>query len=248
MKPDPQLESYFAEASGWDADSAALRERSARVAWRVAVAASMLLALSIAALVLLIPLKRVEPFIVRVDNTTGIVDVLPVFVGNAALPETITHYLIHHYVTVCERFNFSTAESDYEECSAFHGAARNQAWLTQWDRSNEASPLNVYKDGSTVRAEVNSISFFARGNGVHDLAQVRYTKIRRPMGGGREESSHWIATLQYAYGLPSKKPKVRRWNPLGFKVTDFHPEPELFGEPAAVGTDPDKPDEAGDRR
>ena len=40
-----------------------------------------------AALMLLMPLKRVEPFVVRVDNTTGVVDVVPVYAGNAAMPE-----------------------------------------------------------------------------------------------------------------------------------------------------------------
>ena len=39
------------------------------------------------------------------------------------MPETVTRYLLDHYVTVCERFNFATAESDYEECGAFHSAA-----------------------------------------------------------------------------------------------------------------------------
>ena len=45
----------------------------------------------------------------------------------------MTRYFLTHYVTVCERFNFSTAESDYEECGAFHSAQRNQAWYALWN-------------------------------------------------------------------------------------------------------------------
>lgn len=248
MKADRELESYFAEANAWDADREALRDRSVRTAWRVAVAAAVLLALAVVALVLLMPLKRVEPFLVRVDNATGIVDVVPVFVGGASMPETVTRYFIDHYVTVCERFNFSTAESDYEECSAFHAAARNQAWFAQWDRSNPASPLNVYKDGTTVRAQVSAISFFERASGVGDLAQVRYTKTRRPAGGGHDEVSHWIGTLQYVYAEPSKQPNIRRWNPLGFKIADFRPEPEVIADPPAVERDPAKREAPGAAR
>src|SRR5205085_1563044 len=123
-----------------------------------------------------------------------------------------------HYVTVCERFNFSTAESDYEECGAFHTAARNQAWYALWNPNNPASPLNVHKDGSSVRAQVTSVSFFKRASGVADLAQVRYMKARRAAGGGvTEDTTHWIATLEYAYADPSTDPRVRRWNPLGFQ-------------------------------
>jgi len=222
------LEAYLSEAASWDADRAALRERSLRLAWRIAAVSTTLLALSLVALVLLMPLKRVEPFVIRVDSATGIVDVVPVFTGRADMPESVTRYFLDHYVTVCERFNFSTAESDYEECGAFHTAARNQIWYSQWDRSDPTSPLNVYKDGTSVRAQVGAVTFFKRASGIEDLAQVRYIKASRPGGGGKDQVTHWIATVQYAYGEPSKDPRTRRWNPLGFKVIDFRAEPETL--------------------
>jgi type IV secretion system protein VirB8 len=228
VKGDPALDAYLSEAASWDADRVAMRERSARVAWRIAAVAAALLVLAILTLLALIPLKHVEPFVIRVDNSTGVVDVVPVFAGASQMPETVTRYLLDHYVTVCERFNFATAESDYEECGAFHGAARNQAWFAQWDRANPASPLNVYRDGTSVRAQVGAVSFFKRANGFQDLAQIRYTKTSRGNGAAQDQTTHWIATLQYLYGEPSKDPRVRRWNPLGFKVVEFRSEPEVL--------------------
>jgi type IV secretion system protein VirB8 len=233
MKNDPQLQAYFAEATAWDMNRMAMTERSQRIAWRVAAVAVLLTASAIIALMLLMPLKRVEPFVIRVDNTTGIVDVVPAFQGGADMPEAVTRYFLDHYVTVCERFNHATAESDYEECAAFHGAARNQRWSAQWNRANPDSPLNRHKDGSALRVQVSSISFFDRANGVRDLAQVRYTKSRRSSGGGEEQVTHWISTLQFVYGEPSENPKVRRWNPLGFKIVEFQAQPEI-STPASV--------------
>jgi type IV secretion system protein VirB8 len=232
MTNDRALEAYFAEAASWDADRAAMHVRSLRLAWRIAVLALALLVFVVIALMLLMPLKRVEPFLIRVDNTTGVVDVVPVFVGHTAMPEAVTRYFLDHYVTVCERFNFSTAESDYEECGAFHGAERNQAWLTYWDRANPASPLNRYKDGTSIRAQVSAVSFFRRANAVEDLAQVRYTKAQRSGGSGHEQVTHWIATVQYAYSEPGKDPRTRRWNPLGFRIVEFRAEPEVLPSPA----------------
>lgn len=231
---DQALEAYFAEAASWDADRTAQGRRITRIAWGVASAGWLAALMTAAALMLLMPLKRVEPFVLRVDNSTGLVDVVPVYAGRADMPESVSRYFLDHYVTVCERFNFATAESDYEECGAYHTAARNQAWYTLWTKTNPASPLNLYKDGSTLRARVSSISFFERGNGVSDLAQVRYTKGKRAAGGIDEQVTHWIATVQYTYGEPSKDPKVRRWNPLGFKVVEFKSEPEVLSEPAGV--------------
>jgi type IV secretion system protein VirB8 len=236
MKPDPALEAYLSEAASWDADRAAMRERSARIAWRIAGLATALLVLTMLTLMLLMPLKHVEPFVIRVDNTTGVVDVVPVFAGREPMQETVTRYLLDHYITVCERFNFATAESDYEECGAFHSAARNQAWFAQWDRANPTSPLNVYKDGSSVRAQVAAVSFFKRGTGLQDLAQIRYIKAVRSSGGGQDQLTHWIASAQYTYGEPSRDAHLRRWNPLGFKILDFHAEPEVL--PAEVPAQP----------
>jgi type IV secretion system protein VirB8 len=230
MSAEADLQGYFAEAAGWDRDTRDQGRRVVRLSLAVAGAA-WITALALAgALVLLMPLKRVEPFVVRVDNSTGVVDVVPVYAGRAQLPEAITRFLLTHYVTVCERFNYATAESDYEECGAFHTARKNQAWYALWNPTNPASPLNTYKDGTTVRAQVTSVSFFQRANGVTDLAQVRYVKAKRAAGAASESVTHWIATLQYAYADPSTDPKTRAWNPLGFKVMDFKPEPEVLNE------------------
>jgi len=225
---------YFREAQSWDADRAAQFRRSASRAWWAAGAGWLCAVATALALAMLMPLKRVDPFVIRVDNSTGIVDVVPVYAGHATAEEAVTRYFLTHYLTICERFNFATAESDYEECGAFHSAQRNQAWYALWTATNPASPLNVHKDGSTVRVQVNSVSFFTRASGLSDLAQVRYLKAVRQGTGSEESFTHWVATIQYAYADPAKDPKVRRWNPLGFKIVDFHTEPEVMTEPPAA--------------
>lgn len=235
MSGDRELEAYCEEAASWDSDRIARLGRSERIAWIVAATGGLCAILSIGALMLLMPLKRVAPFLVRVDNTTGIVDVAPILTGPIDPGEAVTRYLLTHYVMVCERFNFSTAESDYAECGAFHSAQRNQAWYAAWNPANPASPLNLYKDGTTIRASVVSVSFFRRANGITDLAQVRYLRRLRRAGSAEEEVTHWIATIQYAYTAPSQDLRTRSLNPLGFKVLDFRPEPEVIGEPALGG-------------
>jgi type IV secretion system protein VirB8 len=233
VKKDPELEAYYAEASSWEADRAAREARSARIAWWVAGGGwTCAVAVSVA-LIVLMPLKQVDPFVIRVDRTTGLVDVVPVYVGRAPMPEVVTRYFLDHYVTVCERFNFSTAESDYAECGAFHSAQRNAAWSAMWSRTNPRSPLNLYRDGTTIRAQVTSVSFFTRADGITDLAQVRYVKARRQGGSAEEARTYWIASIRYTYAAPSSDAQVRRWNPLGFKVVDFRPEEEVGSAPSS---------------
>jgi type IV secretion system protein VirB8 len=230
MNSDSKLRQYCREAESWDADRVGQLQRSAQVAWRVASAGWICAVAAAVSIAVLMPLKRVEPFVVRVDNTTGVVDVVPVYDGGTTPQEAVTRYFLTHYLTVCERFNFATAESDYEECGAFHSAQRNQVWYALWTATNPDSPLNVHKDGGSVRVQVTSVSFFTRGSGLSDLAQVRYLKAARQGAGSTETFSHWVATIQYAYAQPAKDPKTRRWNPLGFKIIDFKSEPEVLLE------------------
>lgn len=226
------LAAYLAEANAWDRDRIAQWQQGARHAWWVAVAAGACTLSCACALLLLLPLKRVEPFVIRVDDTSGVIDVVPVYSGRSNLPDTVTRYFLSHYVQVCERFDYATAESDYEECGAFHTAQRNQVWYAQWNRSNPLSPLNVHRDGSMVSVQIESVSFFRPPSGVSELAQVRYLKIERAADGAEHQITHWIATIQYAYTAPSQDPRVRGWNPLGFKVVQFMAEPEVQHEPA----------------
>jgi type IV secretion system protein VirB8 len=226
MSVPKDLAGYFEEAASWDADRAALAARTQKIAWWVAAGGWLCAIAAALAVVFLSPLKTVTPYLIRVDSTTGVVDLVPQYTGTSQVSETITRYLLRHYIDVCERFVWATAEADYEECGAFNSPRRNQLWAAAWAPSNPSSPLNVYKDGSSISARVVSVSFFERGNGVKDLAQVRYVKVIRTPDGVEQSSTHWIATLQYIYVEPSKDPRVRQWNPLGFRILEFRPEPE----------------------
>lgn len=240
MSAEKTLAAYFDEAASWDADRAAQAARSCRIAWSVAIAAVFVALAASAAVMLLAPLKRVEPFVIRVDSTTGLVDVVPVYAGTAKLPETVTRYLLTHYVETCEQFYWATAERDYEECGAFNSAARNQQWSEEWALSNASSPLNLHKDGSEVSVHVVSVSFFKRATGTTDLAQVRYTRTTETGDDTAEHTTHWIANIEFAYAKPSSDIATRQRNPLGLRILAFRTEQEVPGEsaPAPGGAAP----------
>ena len=237
MSSDPALEAYFAEAASWDRDRARQAHRSARIGWTVAAVACGVIVLLGGALMLLMPLKRVVPFVIRVDRSTGVVDVVPAYTGHATFNRAVTQYFLVHYIETCERFNFATAESDYEQCGAFQTAAENAAWYALWKPTNPHSPLNVHRNGSMVSVQVEDLTFFKGAGGLKNLAQVRYRTLERQGSGAVERVGHWIATIEYAYGSPPSNPEQRLWNPLGFKVVDFTREPEVLSggvQPAVV--------------
>ena len=232
MSREEAVSAYLEEARGWDFDRGRAAQAAARRAWWVAALACGVAVVAVGAVAGLTPFKTVEPFVVRVDNTTGVVDVVPRYGGEVEWPEVVTRHLLTQYVTVRERYVAALAEADYEQVGSYQTAALNQAWSALWNLNNTASPLNVHRDGSSVRVQVKAISFISRASGVSDLAQVRFLRAVS-LGQGAERIGHYIATVQYAYGPPSEDERARGLNPLGFKVLEYRVEPELVEAPAS---------------
>jgi type IV secretion system protein VirB8 len=223
MTSTTELAGYWEESASWELDRTRQWRESARI-WRWVAAGGWSCA---AALIVMMPLKRVEPYVIRVDSSTGIVDVVPEYDGRAQPAQIVTRYLLTHYVSVCQRFNFAMAESDYTECGAFQSAQRNQLWYAQWKRSNPDSPLNLYKDGTVVQATVSSVTFLKDADHEPGLAQVRYLKRVQPGGDAAEQVSHWIASIRFQYVQPAMDARQRTLNPLGFRIIDWHTEQEV---------------------
>ena len=234
MKADPAVEAYLEEARTWDLDRREQAARSVRRAWAVTFVSLSVTVLAVGAVLGLTPLKRVDPFVIRVDNTTGVVDIVPTYRGDGPVSELVTRQLLTSYVTARERYALAVAEADYDTVAAFQTAPLNQAWVTQWDRANPDSPLNAYRDGTTARVQVQSITFLKRASGPDDLAQVRFVRAVRPGGNGQERLTHYIATIQYGYGAPSRNDQTRALNPLGFRVMEYRREAEVVTEVAGA--------------
>jgi type IV secretion system protein VirB8 len=238
MKRDPAIERYLQDAQSWELDRATRAESSARRAWWVAGAALVTAVASTFAVAGLTPLKQPIPVIIRVDSSTGIVDLVPSYQGTTNIPELVSRQLLSSYVIARERYFYGTAEADYELVASQDSPQLNQDWAAQWNRANPQSPLNQYKDGTTIRTQIRSITFLKLDSGRQDVAQVRFTKYARAGGTGAEHATHWISTIEFTYAKPSSDEKVRSLNPLGFRVVEYHREPEVVPQATSgKGTD-----------
>lgn len=236
MQRDPALERYLTDAQSWEVDRARRAETSARRAWVVAGAATTIAALCAVAIAGLTPLKQPVPVVIRVDSSSGLVDLVPTYEGTTDIPQVVTRQLLTHHVIARERYFYGTAEADYELVAAHNAPQLNQEWSARWARTNPQSPLNLYKDGTAVRVQIRSISFLKLASGKDNIAQVRFTKWARAGGTGDEQATHWISTLEFGYGKPSSDEKLRSLNPLGFRIVEYHREPEVAGQ--AQGKEP----------
>lgn len=235
MRRDASLENYLHEAQSWELDRARQAERSTRIAWAVATSAALIAVLAVAAVSGLTPLKEPVPVLIRVDRSSGIVDIVPAYEGTTDIEQVVTRNLLQNYVIARERYFYGTAEADYELVASQNSPRLNQEWAALWAADNPSSPLTVYKDGTSIRAQVRSVTFLKLESGKDKLAQVRFTRSTRAGGTGDEQTSHWVSTIEFAYVPPSADNKTRSLNPLGFRVVEYRREPEVAPASVAPG-------------
>jgi type IV secretion system protein VirB8 len=227
-------DTYLREANRWDQDRERMWRVGTRRAWLAAGAAGALAIVSTTAVALLTPLHRVEPFLIRVDSTTGTADVVPMYVGHADLPDTVLRHLVTEYVTLRERYVPALAEADYEQVGAYQAPMLNQAWAASWARTNPESPLNLYGQDARVTVQVRAITFLSHPASGPSLLQVRLRRATQRSAGADESVDYGIATLRVDFLAPSTEPRSRALNPLGFQVLEYRREPEL-PEPLHAG-------------
>jgi type IV secretion system protein VirB8 len=224
---------HYAEALDWDASRVEQLERSERRAWTVAIGAGVALLLSWLALALLVPLKEAVPYVLRVDATTGVPDLVTTLKDSrVGYDEVLDKYWVASYVRGRETYDWYTLQRDYEAVTLLSAPPVAAEYAKQFD-GPEARDRKL---GNAVRATVTILSIVPTG---HGIATVRFSKRAQRLSGGEagsEEVSRWVATIAYEYRNPSKlRESLRLTNPFGFQALSYRVDPELLPD-AAVTT------------
>ena len=209
---------YFSAAKRFDEVMVASGRRSVKVANLTASAAVGVAVLQAGALIALVPMKTVEPFVVRVDNSTGIVDVVSALTGPQTYDDQVKRYFAAKYVQGREGFVGSEAQPTFKAVTLMSAAAEQQRFVEGYRGSNPLSPQVVFK-GATSRVAVKSISMLAT-----NVAAVRY--LRTVTRAEDVKTTHWIATLTIRFSGEPMSSGDRLINPLGFQVVDYRADPE----------------------
>ena len=197
-------------------------ERSRRTAWYVASAACVVAVLLAIALVLLMPLKTVQPYTLLVDRQTGNVEALAPLGEEVIAPDAaLTRSFLVQYVIARESFYAGGFQDDYRKVALWTAGQERQRYMSRMQASNPASPLAFMPNGGTIRVEVNSISSLSPGR-----SMVRFSTIRQDPGAQPQLAQHWVAVLDYGFSQAPMSEADRLLNPLGFQVTLYRRDAE----------------------
>ena len=222
------LDTYYAEAASWNRDRLQATRSSQRVAWWIAAVAAAIALLEAVALVLLMPLKRVEPYTLMVDRTTGYVQALnPLDTAKVTPDAALTQSFLVQYVSARESFDIATINGNYRKVALLSAGNARTGYLAGMQTSNPTSPLTLYPRTTVVDVRVKSVSPLGA-----NAALVRFDTIRSDAGAQQQAPVPWVAVVRYRYSGQPMKLEDRFINPLGFQVTGYRRDAEAL-PPAA---------------
>ena len=236
-EPKPDRDAYYREAASWAQDRGDLLRASRRTAWIVAGVAVAVALCEAIALMLLMPLKRVEPYTLLVDRTTGYVQALkPLDEQRISGDTALTQSFLVQYVIARESFDRATVQSDYKKVGLWSADPARGQYVAQMQATNPDSPLVTLPSSATIETLVKSLSPLGTGT-----ALVRFDTIRHDPGSGAQPAQPWVAVIHYGYSGEPMSVADRFLNPLGFQVVRYHRDPEALPqvEPATGAVSPD---------
>lgn len=224
IRNDSELRQYLADARRFDQDRLLTARRSTQLAWSVASVASIIACAGVVAVAALAPLKSVEPFVIRVDQATGVPEVMTALTdGQEEYDEAVTKYFLALYVRTREGYSYAARSVIFDHVQILSGPEEQAEFSEYYNASNPDSPQYVFGKKTKAEVEIRSVSFLDDG-----LAQVRFYRITRNEDDDVERRSQWVATLTYTFdGQAEISAQDRMINPLGFIVTDYRADPEV---------------------
>jgi len=209
------LDAYYVEAGSWAEDRQEELRKSRRMAWTIALIASVAALLLALALIVLLPLKTVEPYTLLVDRHTGFVQALePLNPERISGDTALTQSFLTQYVIAREGFDADALQANYRRVSLWSVDSARSTYIAGQQASNPESPLALYPRSTVVETQ------------------------RRDVGGQAQPPRAWVAVIRYRYSGEPMRMEDRLINPLGFEVLRYQRNAEaLPPEPAAPPPD-----------
>ena len=221
-KTEPSRDVYYAAAASWAQDRRDDLLASRRVAWIVASVAVVVALFEATALVLLMPLKTVEPYTLMVDRNTGYVQALKPIDAQKIAPDTaLTQSFLAQYVIARESFDANELQSNYRKVALWSINPARADYVSSVQATNPASPLALLPRSTVVETVVKSVSPLGG-----QVVLVRFDTIRRDAGGQGLPPRSWVAIVKYRFSTGALEQSDRLLNPLGFQVVSYRRDQE----------------------
>lgn len=235
-KPALDLDEYYKQAASWAEDRERDIAASRKVAWIFAGVAAAVAFAEAVALVILLPLKTVEPYTLLVDRQTGYVEQLKPIESRTIDPDAalIRSFLVQ-YVIARESFDIDALKDNYRKVALWSAGDARTRYINEMQATNPESPLAKYPRTALVDVKILSVSSLEG-----DSAMVRFVTQRSDVNSSGQPAQNWVAIIRYGFSGAAMSAEDRLTNPLGFQVMRYRRNAETLPEPVVPSTPSDR--------
>ena len=218
---DDKLRSYFQDGEIWEAEIIKRAKRSSRVAWFFALVFAGIAALSLVAVVLMLPLKSFEPYLVEVDKNTGYIEVKSGLTRPANLTEqeAVTQANVVRFIRNREGYDPYAIEERFGTAALLSTGDAARELQALYSAANPQNPAKVYGKLKRVLVDIKSVSFPNSSTAI-----VRFSTTEKSETEAIDQ--HWISVVRFRYTDTPIKNEWRFENPLGFQATSYRRDQE----------------------
>ncbi|RXK13234.1 conjugal transfer protein TraJ [Halarcobacter mediterraneus] len=219
-------EKYDSEkALDFETSKQELYDKSQRRAWGVAITMTFVTCLLAIAIIVLVPLKTVVPYMTMVDKNGRVEIISTVTTEKLSKQEALDKYFAKVYVQTREQYFYDMLQKDYIETQIF--SSENVAADYRKIFSGDDSRDKELKDDVEISVNVNSV-VLSESAGTK-IATVRAKLSSKNLTTNTELiRSYKVFTFSYDYYPDLKQnAKERLVNPLGYKVLTYRIDDEV---------------------
>lgn len=226
---DEGLRSYFQDGDIWEHEILKRARRSSRIAWFFTLVFAAFALLGLLAVVLMLPLKSFEPYVVEVDKNTGYIEVKSGLTKASTLTgqEAVTQANIVRYIRNREGYDPFAIDEYFGIAALLSTGDAARDLQTLFSAANPQNPAKVYGRLKRVLVDIKSVSFPNDSTAI-----VRFSTTEK--SDTESVDRHWISVVRFRYTQTPLKNEWRFENPLGFQVYSYRRDQETV-TPGSAG-------------
>ncbi len=184
----------------------------------------------------LAPLKSVEPYLLQIDEKTGLTQKVEPISRNAYAANTaVDRYFTSMYIRVREGYNFSILRHNYEIVRLMSVPGVYNGYRRSVETSNPQSLAATLGAQGQRDIRIRSISYIQNPplpNGRAEektptkIMQARITTVDMLPGAG-DVVQQWVVTINFEYASLNLNEEEQLLNPLGYTVTNYQIQREI---------------------
>ena len=230
LKSNKVVDEYLNQIKCFEEDRVLLAKQSAKTAWKVSTGFGLLALMAICSVFIMMPLKEIVPYVIKVDNATGHTTVARSIddAKSVSYGEELDKYWINKFIIARNGYEWETIQNSFNTVKLM----ANRSVFGSYNNyiTGENSPAKIFGENKTIRIDIHTITFLPTTSNDYSLAQIRFTrKIENNVGGDTIEykPTIWTATITFNYLSEIKTEDERIINPLEFLVTSYREDRDI---------------------